>query len=417
MIEPETYAARLSNHAAALLGTSQRATALALLQRAASLSTQPGITTNLAIAHMTFGDYAESSRLLHGLVTANPTDLASWHAYGVLGLVAGEPEEAITSFQRCLQLDPSTPTHRFDHSLALMQAGRWEAGWAAYEGRRNYKPERLFPGLPRWDGSPGKSVYVWAEQGLGDTFQFARYLPRLREISKRVVLAIPPSLFTLFEGYKEVVDLLVFNAEVADIECEVALMSLPYHLGQTPDRWPLDPGLLAKGLAPLPLTRDFKVGLCWACGPASHHHAERSVPFSSLVRVLENSTASFYSLQVGAAAQDISANAAQLVVTDLSPGLTDDWAQTASAIKAMDLVVSTDTSVAHLAAALNKPTIMLLARRDWWRWGNSAAKTPWYPTMTIVRQARPFCWEAEIKQVSALIGQAAQERSAKCLAA
>lgn len=410
-------AAKLSNHAAMLLATSRRKTAMALLKRAAGLSDLAGVHANLAIAHTTLGNYAEASKILHGLVTKNNDDLAAWHAYGVLSLVAGLPEDAVECFKKCIALDPDSNSNKFDRSLALMQAGRWEEGWQAYECRKDHKPERLFPGLPRWDGTPGKHVYVWAEQGLGDTFQFARYLPRLRELSPKVILAIPPSLFDVFDGYKEIVSILGLGAATDDIDCEISLMSLPHLLGPTPDLWPADPGLLAKGLEPMALTRDFKIGLCWACGPGSHHHEERSVPFEDMLQLAETSAASFYSLQVGPAAAAITASAAQLVVTDLSPAITDDWAKTASAIKAMDIVVSTDTSVAHLAGALGKPTIMLLARRDWWRWGNSGDKTPWYPSMTIVRQEKPFHWEKEIKKVSAIISQAASDRSAKSLAA
>lgn len=417
MTDQADYAAKLSNHAATLVGTPRRLTALAMLQRAAQLSPAPGIHSNLAIAHMTMGEYDIASQILHRLTTADLQNVAAWHAYGVLGLIAAQPEIAVNSFAQCRRLEPANKTYIFDHAVSLLQAGRWQEGWQAYECRRDNKPERTFPGLPRWDGRHGKAVYVWAEQGLGDTFQFARYLTPLAAVSRRVVLAIPPSLFKLFAGYKEICDILVFNTEVSDIECETPLMSLPLFLGVAPDAWPADPGLIGKTIAPLALDRPFKVGMCWAVGPTSHHHDERSVPFSELVRITENSAASFYSLQVGQDAAAITLNAAQLLVTDLSPILTDEWAHTAAAIKAMDIVVSTDTSVAHLAAAMGKPTIMLLARRDWWRWGNEGPTTPWYPTMTIIRQARPFCWEQEVRQVSALIGQAAQERSALSQAA
>lgn len=416
---PDDIAIRLSNQAAGLLATPQRNTAFALLKRAVSMSSRAGIKTNLAIAHTALGNYAAASEILHGLVTMDNDDLAAWHAYGVLSLVAAIPEDAVECFRKCTLLDPGNGNHRFDYALALMQAGRWQEGWEAYEARKDHKPERIFPGLQHWDGSAGKKVYVWAEQGLGDTFQFARYLPLLRQISQRVILAIPPSLFGLFDGYRDVVDILKFNEPVENIDCEVSLMSLPLHLGATPDKWPVDPGLIAKNICKMDLedSAKLKVGLCWACGPSSHHHLERSLPFKDLIAVTENAGASFYSLQVGKDAAAISLNNAQTVVKDLSPSLTDDWSATASAIKALDMVVTTDTSVAHLASALNKPTIMFLARRDWWRWGNSGDKTPWYPSMTIIRQQRPFHWDSEIQRVSAIIGQAAQDRCADSVAA
>lgn len=412
-------AIRLSNHAATLVSTKHRLTGLAMLKRAVALAPLPGIQANLAIAHTVVGDYYSANEICQGLIADNPRNIAAWHALGVMGLTSADPDLAVRCFEHCQQIDPGNQSHIFDHSLALMQAGRWQAGWSAYEDRRNYKPERIFPGLPRWDGSPNQSVYVWAEQGLGDTFQFARFLPILREKSRRVVLAIPPSLYSVFEAYKEFVDILAFNTPVGDIDAEISLMSLPFMLNRmTPDKWPEEPGLLGKNVEPMSLSNNtLKIGMCWACGPSSHHHLERSVPLSSLIRITENAAASFYSLQIGEAAAEIHQNAAQTLITDLSPALTDDWVATASAIKAMDMVVSTDTSVAHLAASLKKPTIMLLARRDWWRWGNTEPVTPWYPSMTIIRQSKPFQWDDEVAQVSAIIGKAAQDRSAKTPAA
>lgn len=418
---PEPYPVRLSNHAAGLVNSPKRKAALAYLKRAARLDPQPGILCNLAIVLTNFGYYNDASELLHKLVTHDENDLGAWHAYGVLSLVAGMPEDAVECFKKCVALDPNNGTNKFDHSLALMQAGRWEEGWDAYECRRMYKPERIFRDLPRWDGTPNKNVYVWAEQGIGDTFQFARYLAPLKEISKRVVLAIPPSLHEIFAGYKEIgVEILNFNTDAAGIDAEISLLSLPRLLGPTPDRWPADPKLLAKTVQPkfkpLAFSPKLKIGICWACNGASYHNAERSIPFEEMLQLAEEPDADFYSLQVGTPVQDIYSNAAQLIVTDLSAETSDDWCATAAAIKSMDIVVTTDTSVAHLAAILGRNTVMLLARRDWWRWGNEGLKTPWYPTMTVIRQAKPHAWAAEIQQASVIIGHAARAHCANLAA-
>lgn len=412
---------RLSNHAASLLHTTNRQTALALFKRAVSLDPKsPATRVNLAIAYTSFGRYAEASELLHGLVTENPADVAAWHAYGVLSLVSAQPADAVSCFERCVQLNPAAGNFKFDHALALMQNDQWAAGWEAYECRRDHKPERVFTDLPRWDGTPDQAVYVWAEQGIGDTFQFARYLPLVAAQSKRTILAVPPSLWCLFEGYKECgVELLKLGTVATDVDAEVSLMSLPHLFGATPAEWPADPGLLGKNISPRYWSSTptrLAVGLCWAVNPSSHHSLERTVPFHSLLQLTANGDIDFESLQVGPASADIARSQAQTVVVDLSGQLTDDWASTASAIKALDVVVTTDTSVAHLAAILKKPTIMLLARRDWWRWGNMGDKTRWYPTMTIIRQQTPFSWDREVQQVSALLGQAARERCANLAA-
>ena len=404
---------RLSNHAVSQLQGPNRATALAALRRAVELDPKSqAIRANLSVALTNFGEYAEASKILHGLVTEDTGHVAAWHSYGVLGLVSAFPEDAVECFKACMLLDPSNYMYKFDHAIALMQAGRWEEGWRAYECRREYKSERSFKDIPRWDGSHGKDIFVWAEQGIGDTFQFSRYLPLLAKISKRVTFGVPAQLANLFKPYSEHADLLVLGTQLPDsIECEVSLMSLPLHLGPSPAEWPADPGLLGSNITATVPDSNFRVGLCWACSPSSANHRERSVNFTDMLQLTRHSNIDFYSLQVGAAAADIANAQAQLLVTDLSDKLTDDWCATAAAIKSVDMVVSTDTSVAHLAALMGKPTIMLIARRDWWRWGNSGTKTAWYPTMHIIRQARPYSWAAETEQASALIGQAARERS------
>ena len=412
---------RLSNTASHLLSGGHRHTALALFRRAAAQDpANAAIRCNLAIALTNFGEYDEASKILYALVTADERDLAAWHAYGVLSLVSGHPEDALRCFKSCKVLDPDNGTHDFDLACALMQAGQWAEGWAAYEKRKNYKPERVFPGLPRWDGTPNKVVYAWAEQGIGDTFQFARYLPLVAERSKKVFLAVPPALWGLFEGYRDCgVELLKLGTITDEVDAEVSLMSLPHLLGPTPAQWPEDPGLLAAGILPMTLPEHgnrLKVGLCWACSPSSHNWRERTVSFGELLQLTALGDADFYALQVGPAAAAIATHQAQLLVTDLSARLVDDWGATAAAIKALDVVVTTDTSVAHLAAILDKPVIMLLARRDWWRWGNEGETTPWYPTMTIIRQQVPFSWAAELKRVSAILGHAALARRAKAAA-
>jgi hypothetical protein len=408
--------------AAMLLNSRHRQTALPMFRRAAEMAPTDPIRCNLAIALTNFGEYAAASKILSQLLEEDKHNLAAWHAYGVLNLVAGLPDDAVECFQSCMVLDKTNGMYVFDHAYALMQAGRWVEGLAAYERRRDFNPERTFPGLSRWDGAPDKVVYAWAEQGIGDTFQFARFLPFVVAKSKRTLLALPPSLWSLFKGYQaQGVEVVRLGTIIDDVEADVPLMSLPHILKmQTPEQWPEDPGYLASDIEPLALPQDLgrlKVGMCWSCSPTSHHFRERSIPFAEMLQIAAHSDVDLYSLQVGEAAADIGINAAQFLVEDLVVNTTDDWGGTAAALKAMDVVVTTDTSVAHLSGILKKPTIMLLARRDWWRWGNAGETTPWYPTMTIVRQETPFSWAKELAKVSTLIGDAARERCAKTKAA
>lgn len=408
---------RLSNHAVTLLNSEKRKTALPLLKRAGELTNDPGVWCNLAIAYTNEGKYVEASQILHQLVTRNPKDLAAWHAYGVLNLVSALPQDAVGCFEKCCELDPKNGAMVFDYSIALMQAGYWQKGLECYESRREWKPERYFPGLPKWTGEEGKSVYVWAEQGIGDTFQFARFIPWLSKRCKRVVFALPADLHSLFKGYSEYCEIVGHVQDISDVDFEAPLMSLARHYVEVENDAPMfleDLNLLASNVQPRKIVSDrLKVGVCWATNPSSHHYLERSLPFGSFLEITENSGCSFHSLQIGPASADIIKNSAQLVVEDLSSEMIDDWSATASIIKAMDIVVTTDTSVAHLAAILRKPTIMFLARRDWWRWGNEGETTPWYPSMTIIRQEAQNTWGPEFAKVSAMLGEAARNRLSK----
>ena len=410
-----TDAEKLNLQAIALTGKGELRTANALLKRANALDpANAALSCNLAISYTNLGDYDAASRLLLRLLTNEPNNLAVLHAYGVLSLVAAHPDDAARLFKRCYELSPEVGNLKFDYSLALMQAGNWKDGLEAYETRRENQPERAFDGLPRWQGELDKTVYVWAEQGVGDTFQFARYLPWLAERSKKVVFALPPDLHALFKPYNTVCELVSLTHNASGLDCETSLMSLARYHGTTPEHVPPDPGFIGYDIYPrdLPTTDKLKVGLCWACNPSSGHYRERSVPLENLLQLAANPDLELYSLQVGASAGDVSRLGAQLVVEDLSSELSFDWRATAAAIKGVDVVVTTDTSVAHLAAILRKPTYMFLARRDWWRWGNEGQKTFWYPTMTIIRQKQPYSWASEVQQVSAILGQAAQARCA-----
>lgn len=412
---------RFNNFGAEALKQGKINTALAYLRRAAALEPTPPIRCNLAVALSNAGEYAEASHILTDILNENNSNAPAWHAYGVLSLVTGHPDDAIKCFETVVKLHPENGGYKFDLALARMQNGEWRDGFAAYECRRDWKPERVFGDMPRWDGTRGKKIYVWAEQGIGDTLQFARYLPWLASISEKVTFALPAPLIQLFAGYSAICELVEFNALLSreNIECEVALMSLAHFYGTTQTRMPGDPGFIGKSLqGPLvgKTKEKLNIGLCWACNPNSNHYRERSVPLDKLISLTGNPHANFYSLQVGPAAADIVKYNAANLIKDLSSDLADDWCATVAAMQGMDMVVSTDTAVAHLAGILGIPVKMFLARRDWWRWGNEGISTPWYPSMRIFRADKPYDWEAPIKEVAAIIDQAVKNRNSSIMA-
>lgn len=406
---------KLNNIGASLLGGDKARVGMAMLARCVRETNDFSARCNYAIGLSNAGRWDEANELLRDLDKEKPYDIGVLHALGVLNLVRGYPEAARQFFLRCALLDPSNGTFKFEQALAVLQSGDWAQGFAMYECRREWRPERVFASLPRWTGEHGRKVYVWAEQGIGDTLQFSRYLPWLKSISSKVVLAVPADLKDLMRDCSAD-QIISFAEDVTDVDCEVSLMSLAHMHYNDQGGFAVDPTKFVD--KPLLIDRydGLRVGLCWACNPSSAAWRERSIPFQDLLSLTTNPRAQFYSLQVGGAAADIANAGAQVLVKDMSEHLIDDWRMTLRLIMSLDLVVTTDTSVAHLAASVGKPTIMFLARRDWWRWGNEGQRTLWYPSMTIVRAERPYSWVKEIDYVSGLIDKAVDEHC-KTLAA
>jgi len=400
----------------------KRKAALHMLERIHALDPGPRTLMNIAVVNTKLGNYREAEEQLDAVLLANPEYLGAHHARGVLHLVMDKPRQAIDDFKRCIDLAPDELNHRLDLSMALLQAGLWADGFDMYETRKQINPERTLKGVAPWKGDPdpyGLHLYVWAEQGIGDTFQFSRYLPWACSRAKRVTFAVPYTLLDIFEpwtAYLPNLEVTAFSGYVPEtVNAETSLMSLAHWSGTAfSSDVPQDPGYISVWAQQrfltgkhCPLVRQgpmLKAGLVWACNPGSAHSAERSVPFEDMLTLIKLPQFEFYGLQVGERAADITAHQAQTFVTDLSPWILDDWSRTVTCIQQMDVVISTDTSVAHLAALMNKPTYMLLARRDWWRWGSDVT-TPWYPTMNIARPRKPFVWDDALDQVTGWLSQ------------
>lgn len=400
-------AEKLNNLGSQLYKEGKRQAARSMIARALSLwPDNVGIQVNHACVLTNFGEYDKAAKLFHAITQKYPNHLLAWHGYGVLNMVAAHPEHAITCFEQCMRIAPDDGAHKFDLACACIQASYWDRGLELYEGRRTWKPERHFDDMKSWSGEKGKRIYVWAEQGIGDSFQYARYLPWLRSISESVTFAVPPYLLEIFRDVYPDIKVVSLAGALVDSEYHVPLMSLCYFHGieNVPKATPFK----ADNFKSYQSNGKKKIALCWACNGSSANYLERSLPFEALLKLTELDY-EFHSVQVGKAASDVSREAAQNLVTDHSAELNEDWCATRDLLASCDFVVSTDTSVAHLAASMNIPTIMFLARRDWWRWGNYSSKTIWYPSMTIIRQEIPFKWEKEINQAYALLQQAASE--------
>lgn len=354
--------------------------------------------------------------------TARQLDPALLEAEISLGFVAasrGCLPEAIAACKRAIALDPASGEAHWNLATALLLAGDYPSGFTEYEWRRTHPrfrhSFRNLPG-PAWDGAPleGRTLLVHAEQGLGDTIQFARYIPILRENGSEegaeVTFACDPALVPLFRNQPGFGPVVPRTERPPRYDCWVDQMSLPRLLGTTATAIP-DPGfyLLADPTRQrgwqfrLPGVRTdlrsgaARIGLVWAGNPDHTNDSRRSLPQAAVEALAAGPhAAAFVSLQLGPRA----AEATKLGLLDASLWL-HDYAETASLVATLDLVITVDTSIAHLAGALGVPVWIMLPAAPDWRWMLNRDDTPWYRTARLFRQTSPGDWKGVIDRIIA----------------
>ncbi|MGH9675170.1 MAG: tetratricopeptide repeat protein [Bryobacteraceae bacterium] len=342
---------------------------------------------NLGIA-LQNADRFEEARAVYGDVLARDP----WHAdahnnLGGIALAENRVRDAIAHYQRALDVHAGHADASWNLGLAHLTLGEFEPGWRYYETRK--LPARECT-APRWGGEnlAGKTLLVWAEQGLGDTIQFMRYLPL---VPGRVIFECQPRLAPLVPQ----------SAAPAGYDYHTPLLSLPFLFGTTLDTIP--------PVAPLPVPGDrvtrwlgalagrsgLRVGLCWAANVANFKGRKRSIPPAALARLAAIPGLALYSLQRDATAENMAALPGLMRLETESSDILD----TAAIVASLDLVISVDTMIAHLAGTLARPVWTLLPFAADWRWMLDRSDTPWYPTMRLFRQRRLGDWESVVEEV------------------
>jgi tetratricopeptide (TPR) repeat protein len=389
--------------------------AIVALERIVAL--QPGHVeawVNLGAELEKVGRIEESIAALRRAI-ALQSDCADAHAnLGAALMQIGQLDEAVAACRQAICLRADHARAHWNLSLILLLRGQYAEGWGEYEWR--WHSERLgsiraqFVG-PHWDGSPldGRRILLYAEQGLGDSIQFLRYLPMVAARGGMIVLAIQLELRRLVQSIGDVEELVTQDPIPAfDVCC--ALSSLPLVFGTTVDTIPrtvpylfADPELTRQWKARLAsdprLNAGLKVGLVWGGDPCHVNDRNRSVPLAALASLGDVQNITFISLQKGPRAAEAKNPPASLRLLDFSEEL-QDLADTAGLIAALDLVISIDTSVAHLAGALGVPVFVLLQAHPDWRWMLDRIDSPWYPTARLFRQVRGGDWTIPVQQLS-----------------
>lgn len=339
------------------------------------------------------------------------------HNLGLACYYRGDLANAIRCFRQALALTPDDVVSHFHLAAALLRHGEFAEGWAEYEWRRKFEahPTSSFA-VPEWSGEPleGRTVLLYGEQGLGDSLQFAGLLPLVAARGGQAMLAVPNELKRLLAGAAGVSRVIGFG-EPADYDLHLPLLSLPHRLGIGLDQPPpvspylhAPPGLAEHWADRLAGATGLKVGLVWAGAPRRHDplaaivDKRRSISLGQLAPLAKNQGISWISLQKGEASAQIPPLADRFPILDLTADL-HDFADTAGLVANLDLVITIDSSVAHLAGAMGRP-VWILSRFDGcWRWLNGRDDVPWYPSAWLFRQQAPGDWTPVIERMDAAL--------------
>ncbi len=393
----------------------------AIYKRAMEVGFRPFLLSNLGSLLRKSGAFEAAERALRKAVLAEPENSGSLYNLGNLLKETGRPDEAAAMYRLAISIAPEQGSLHWNRALALLGAGRLEEGFQEYEWRWQYEDfpsrDRHFK-EPMWDGTglDGKTLLVHAEQGVGDILQFLRFLPPLLDRvgpDCRVVVEAHPELMRLLAPLSASVTLVErLSPDTGPFDVQVALISLPYVLGtKTFDDLPVEvPYLpLPEGDAfPIPEldASKLKVGIVWGGNPKFSGDRFRSTNLETYAPLFDVVGVQFFCLQKGPREPEI-ADAPDHVVR-LNERI-DDFADTASIVQQLDLVITTCTSMAHLSAAYGRPTWVVLGHNPDWRWHYEREDSPWYPTARVFRQPKPHDWagmsvllrEALVEEVAA----------------
>jgi hypothetical protein len=329
----------------------------------------------------------------------------------------GEPERALEYYEAALKLRGDLASAHYGRATTLLALGRYDEGWREYEWRWGLEgaetaPEQRF-GAAVWNAQQplaGKRIFLWAEQGFGDVIQFARYAPLVAARGAEVVIGCQSELSVLLRSLDGVAAVLSPGDPVPPFDYHSPLMSLPYALraetipAAVPYLRASEDAVSAWRSRLRELAGDLTtVGVAWAGNPGYVAAKAKALPLIAVAELARTAGCAFVSLQKGASQDDLATLArAGAAVHDWTHEFRD-FADTAACVSALDVVVSIDTAVAHLAGALGKPVHTLLPRSADWRWGLNGDVSSWYPTMRLYRQQTPARWNEPVAAVKAAL--------------
>jgi tetratricopeptide (TPR) repeat protein len=354
-------------------------------------------------------DFQGAAEQYRELLRIDPNYADAQNNLGLTLLKMGEAQEARRIFDEGVGRWPDHIDLRANRSLAILTLGELELGFKEYESRWLSGPFKNAPrpAQPRWDGSDlgGKTILLTSEQGSGDTIQFIRYAKLVRDRGGRVLVSCNAELKSLLETAPGVDQVFAYGSGAPpEMDVYAPMASLPFLLGTTLETIPADvpylkadPARVEKWREKLAGGDELKVGIAWAGSPAHQNDRARTCRLEEFSILAKIEGTRFFSLQKGEAARALAGS--NLPIIPLGDDLID-FAETAALLEVLDLVISIDTAVVHVAGALARPVWTLLARGPDWRWMLEREDTPWYPTMRLFRQHELGQWGPVFQRVA-----------------
>ena len=397
--------------------------ALASSGRALRLNPQlPEAYYNRARAYLKIGQIADAIAVCRELLRFRPDYIDVEFVLSMAAMKENRLEEALGSLNALLGKNPRDARAHLNRALIWLLQGNYEEGWAEYEWRwRGHE----FVTKPMWDGSPldGKKIVLHAEQGLGDTLQYIRYAPLVKQRAAHpsdvtVTVACQECLHKLLSRCAGIDELVAPKSFAWPADEHALLMSLPNIFKTTVATIPVnvpyifaDPALVDAWRAEMSARRGFKIGVAWQGSPQHPDNLLRSVPLAELAPLGQVPGIRWFSLQKGPGKDQLASAPFDLV--DLSPRLdetTGAFMDTAAVMKNLDLVITSDTAIAHLAGALGVPVWVALQAVPDFRWLLERVDSPWYPSMRLFRQSRRGDWQEVFERMARELTSYAAER-------
>ena len=342
---------------------------------------------------------------------ADPESASAFNNYGNVMRETGHPKRAVPFLEHARILDPAGVTAEFNLAVALLLMGDYERGWPLYESRWRYehmdgtKPN---PPQPEWTGQDlkDKTILVVGEQGLGDQIQFVRFLEELLRRGAKIKLHVSQSIKTLFESSSVCESVTSPGEEYGEFDYWICMMSLPTVLGTRIESFThhlqyiaAKPELAVKWGQILGPKKRMRIGVCWSGRRDSWIHQHKSMPVEVMADLIRRHPEhEWINLQVDAPDEEIELVKAAGAVC--YPGTITSFADTAALLHHLDVVISVDTAVAHLAGAMGRPVwIPLNAYGSCWRWLLNRDDSPWYPSARLFRQVTPGDWSAPVAKM------------------